>query len=239
MRTFGTRARSHLYGPPSLSCVILSISEIALSSLQVFPTMIAMGSSSVEDQVALISDRVECLLDLNIPTSTSAGITVHDHLKLFTGDHPAAQFERGTQMEGMYKCGSCGCKDSLMDDQAHALQCPWRSLAELQSIAIAGVFGKEPFKPKPFDKLKVTQLRQELGKRGLEGTDALKPELSQTLQEILKGIQRVPSLLLQNPTQPLSDLNLEDYTVLDSEPLHDLKGHLHNILVELPHILPA
>lgn len=27
--------------------------------------------------------------------------------------------------------------------------------------------------------------------------------------------------------------------VLDSEPLHDLKGHLHNLISELPHILPA
>ena len=107
--------------------------------------MIAMGSSSIDDQVSLISDRVECLLELKTPVSTSGGISIYDHLKLFTGDHPAAQFERGTQMGGVYKCGSCGCKDILMDDQAHALQCPWRSLAEIQSIATAGVFGKVPF----------------------------------------------------------------------------------------------
>ena len=43
--------------------------------------------------------------------------------------------------------------------------------------------------------------------------------------------------IINNPSQPLSELNLESYTVLDSEPLHDLKGHLINLLTELPHIL--
>ncbi len=110
--------------------------------------MIAMGSSSIEDQAALISDRVEYLLNVSTPLYTSEGIEIHDHVKLFTGDHPAAQFERGMQMGGVYKCGSCGCKDSLMDDQAHALQCSHRSLSEIQSIVTTGVFGI-----KPFDKL--------------------------------------------------------------------------------------
>ena len=45
-------------------------------------------------------------------------------------------------MVGRYKCGGCGCKAELMDDQAHALRCKWRSTADLQSIAIGGVFGR-------------------------------------------------------------------------------------------------
>ncbi len=202
--------------------------------------MMAMGSSSIDDQAALIADRVECLLELEQPITTPEGIPIHDHLKLFTGDHPASQFERGTQMGGIYKCGSCGCKDVLMDDQAHALQCPRRSLAEIQSIATAGVVGKQALKTKPFDKLKVAELRDELRARGLgECENVLKPELSSTLQDILRGVQRVPSLLLADPTQDLSTLNLEHYDVLDSEPLHDLKGHFHNIMTELPRILPS
>ena len=44
----------------------------------------------------------------------------------------------------------------------------------------------------------------------------------------------MPSLLINNPTQPLSELNLQDYTILDCEPLHDLKGHLGHLLSELP-----
>ena len=51
------------------------------------------------------------------------------------------------------------------------------------------------------------------------------------------GAQRVPTILISNPVQSLSELNLDSYTVLDSEPLHDLKGHLVNLLTELPFIL--
>ena len=49
----------------------------------------------------------------------------------FCGDKPAQQFERGTQLGGNYKCGSCGIKSTLMQDLGHALQCQWRTLAEL------------------------------------------------------------------------------------------------------------
>lgn len=64
-----------------------------------------------------------------------------------------------------------------------------------------------------------------------------KKELESILISILKGAQRVPTLLITNPTQSISELNLSSYTILDSEPLHDLKGHLINLLTELPHIL--
>lgn len=58
------------------------------------------------------------------------------------------------------------------------------------------------------------------------------------LTEELKGAQRVPSLLILNPTQSLQSLHLQDYEVLDSEPLHDFKGHAHNLLQEIPLLLP-
>ena len=83
--------------------------------------LIALNSSSIEDQAGIIPDRVECLYDLSEPILSSSGIKINDTLKFFTGDHPAQQFERGTQMGGTFKCGGCGCKETLMDDQAHAL----------------------------------------------------------------------------------------------------------------------
>ena len=52
-------------------------------------------------------------------------------------------------------------------------------------------------------------------------------------------MQRVPSLLLHNPIQNLRDINLSWYTVLASEPLHDLKGHFHNLVDKLLTILPS
>ena len=45
------------------------------------------------------------------------------------------------------------------------------------------------------------------------------------------------TILIANPSQKLADLNLQDYMILDCEPLYDLKGHLLNLLTELPHIL--
>lgn len=83
-----------------------------------------------------------------------------------------------------------------MDDQSHALQCPRRSLAEIQSIATARVVGKQALKTKPFNKLKVADLRDELRARGLgECENVLKPELSSTLQGILRGVLLFPRKL--------------------------------------------
>ena len=204
--------------------------------------MLALGSPSIEHQAALLPEpeRVACLHDLNTPIMASNGVAVTDRLHFFTGDKPAAQFERGTQIGGAYKCGGCGCKDTMMDDQAYALRCTLRvrGFGDLQDIAISGTFGKQPNVLKPFDQLLVAQLKQELLARKFYEIDHKKPELRVILVDILKGVQRVPSLLLLNPPQPISHLNLEDYTVLDSEPLHDLKGHLLNLFSELPYILP-
>ena len=52
--------------------------------------MITLNSSAVDDQAALIADRVSCLYDLNEPTQTTDGIQMTDNLRFFIG---AAQFE--------------------------------------------------------------------------------------------------------------------------------------------------
>ena len=200
--------------------------------------MLALGSSSIEDQAALLPERVACLRDLNTTIMASNGVPITDRLHFFTGDKPAAQFERGTQIGGTYKCGGYGCKDAMMDDQAHALRCTLRSVRDLQDIAISGTFGKQSNVLKPFDQLLVAQLKQELLARKHYDIGYKKPELKAILVDILKGVQRVPSLMLLDPSQPISHLNLEEYTILDSEPLHDLKGHLLNLFSELSYILP-
>ena len=56
--------------------------------------LLAFGSSSVEDQAALIKDRLSCLLELPEPVKTETGIEITDTLRFFTGDHPATQFEQ-------------------------------------------------------------------------------------------------------------------------------------------------
>lgn len=74
--------------------------------------MLALGSSSIGDQAALIPERAACLHELSDTIVASNGVAVTDRLHFFTGDKPAAQFERGTQIGGTYKCGGCGCKDN-------------------------------------------------------------------------------------------------------------------------------
>ncbi len=199
--------------------------------------MLAASSSSISDQLALIADRVDCLHDLPKKIKTSEGIEVTDHLVFFTGDQPAQSFERGSQVGGNYKCGSCGVHTTMIADLANTLHCKWRSLDDLQKLALAGNHGNKPGSSKPFDKLKVKELREELRARGSFDIDKPAPELRTQLAELLQGIQRVPSLVIHSPTATLASLNLGRYMVVDCEPLHALKGHLTNLFAELPHIL--
>ena len=114
-------------------------------------------SPGIADQAAIIPDRVECLYS---PVMSTGGM-------MFTGDHPAKQFERGTQIGGTYKCGGFGCKGMLMDDQAHALRCKTKSLHELQAVALQGKLGRVPQKDKPLyvPDLTVEEIRKELQAR--------------------------------------------------------------------------
>ena len=112
--------------------------------------MLSLSSSTVEYEAALVGDQVDCLGDLSTPLETEEGIKITDTLRFFTGDHPAAQFERGTKQGSTYKCGgACGCKTSRFDDQGHTQNHKWHSLGDLQSMAIGGVYGKEAGALKP------------------------------------------------------------------------------------------
>ena len=160
--------------------------------------MIAPSSSSPVDQLALISDRVECLQDFSISLTACNGEQIHDKLRFFCGDKPA---QRGTQIGGIYKCGGCGCKDSMMQDLSHALHRQWRSLTTLQTLFTSGKYGNSPGQLKPLDCLKVSELREELHARGVPDTwNKLKPELQEVLATTLQGAQRVPTVLTVNPT---------------------------------------
>ena len=199
--------------------------------------MIAPSTSSPSDQLALIGDRVECLQELSEVVTAPNGVSISDKMRFFCGDKPAQQFERGTQIGRAYKCGGCGCKDNMMQDLAHALQCHPRSLQDLQSLILAGQYGNQPGQLKPLEKLLVASLREELTVRGYETAHMLKPDMQAQLTAELKGAQRVPTLLVLDPTQSLENLHLQDYEVLDCEPLHDFKEHAYNLLQELPHLL--
>lgn len=127
----------------------------------------------------------------------------------------------------------------MFDDQAHSLSHEWRTLADLQVVATAGTFGKQPGELQPFD-LRVNQLRTELEARCIAlKKGMLRNDLQYLLTETLRGVVRVPALLLTNPTQDLAAINLESYEIVASEPLHDIKGHIVHVITELPPILPT
>lgn len=62
--------------------------------------IITAGSSSVDDQASILPDRVDCLKDLTQAIQGASNIPIDDRLRFFIGDHPAQQFERGTQLGG-------------------------------------------------------------------------------------------------------------------------------------------
>ena len=163
------------------------------SSINIQPTiespvihMLAACSLSIDDQEALVQDRLDCIRTLSEPVTTSKGIVITDKLCFFVGDHPAKQFERGTQGGGTYKCGGCGGQDIMMDNLPHTLQFPWRSLCDLQQVATSGKWGEIPGKLKPFGSLKVQQLKEELSARGHTHTDKLKRDMECTLESVLQ-----------------------------------------------------
>ncbi len=87
--------------------------------------MIEPSSSSPSDQLALFGDRTECLQELSEVLQATNSVPITDRMRFFCGDKPAQQFERGTQIGGNYKCDGCGCKDTMMQDLAHAFHCQW------------------------------------------------------------------------------------------------------------------
>ena len=78
---------------------------------------------------------------------------------------------------------------------------------DLQRLATAGKFGKTAGNPKPFDNLRVAELREELHARGDYDTDQLKDDLQKKLDNTLCGVQRVPTMLLLDPKQSLAQLH--------------------------------
>ena len=148
--------------------------------------MLAICSSSVEDQAALTGDRMSSIQDLSFPLCDSKGTQVVDELVFFYGDKAAQQVERGTQQGGVYKCGSCGCEAHMMDDLAYSLKCKWRSLADLQLVALNGKYGKQAGIVRPFQTLNAKQLQEELRLRSVYHTYTTKRDLQKELAKVLK-----------------------------------------------------
>ena len=82
------------------------------------------------------------------------------------------------------------------------------------------------------DNLKVQELRTELIMRGITPGNKRNHVLEKAFDELRRGIVNVPALLQGMPEKPLSELGLQRYKI-SLEPLHDLKGHLSNLIDEI------
>ena len=104
----------------------------------------------------------------------------------------------------------------------------------MDSTAISG-YNAFPSTPgtKPLDNLKVQELQTELRIRGVATQGKLKPELAKEFEDLHKGIVNVPALLQRTPDTPLKLLGLDRYEIAPTEPLHDIKGHISNLIKKL------
>ena len=188
-------------------------------------------SSSIADQASFSSCRCECLSDLSIPLCLSNGVQVNDIMRCFHGDGPAQQFEAGNSIEGKYCCVGCSVRSDRMDDIAYTYRCQKLSLEERQKFLLQGTAWKS-IGSHPLDKLLVADLRSELSMRGLSIEGKKKACSEKEFEDIRVGINIFPALLQNSPEASLNSLNLPQYQVSPTEPLHDIKGHFSNLIEE-------
>ena len=198
--------------------------------------ILAHCSSTSSDQASLIPERVACLESLSVPIITENGITLKDTSVFFKGDKQSAWFEAGVTRGGNYCCVACTCHTSHFADISHVFSCKERSFSDIQAMAIAGIFGKKPNLLTFYEGLSADDLRKELVSRQMYDFANFKQDKLRLVKDTLCGIQKVPSLLLLDPTVDPStpEYNLGDYCELPFEPLHDLKGYLNKLLTILP-----
>ena len=84
----------------------------------------------------------------------------------------------------------------------------------------------------PLDNLKIAQLRTELERHGYDTRGERKPQLEKEFDTLWKGISYVPALVQLTLQATFKSLKLKKYEVFPTEPLHDLKGHIHYIIEE-------
>ena len=92
---------------------------------------------------------------------------------------------------------------------------------------------------KIFNNLQKHQTIDELHARDVTFTcTATKKSLQTKLEQEVKGIQRVPAIIFENPLADCNKFNLINYEILGTEPLHDINGHIKNLFEEIVEHVP-
>ena len=79
------------------------------------------------------------------------------------------------------------------------------------------------------NKLSAKQLRTEMKIHGLKA-DGKKKDMIKDFREKRMGINSLPALIQSNPEQSLHDGQLRQYEICSTEPLHDVRSHIANII---------
>ena len=89
-----------------------------------------------------------------------------------------------------------------------------------------------------YSNLKKDKEVQELHERKVSFTCKLSAkDFQELLIKEMHGIQRLPAVLFQNPTDNLDGLFLQHYEILNNKPLHDVSHHTQNLYEEIPNHL--
>lgn len=206
------------------------------------PHLYILGRCSAKEveQLGYVDTTRECLDQLTNNLQTSKGVPVVDVMCFFHGDGPEQQFESGEQRGGNNGCVSCSADSHRYRDLVYCFRSHHLSQADRCRIVWAGPAGRRKRNRgiKPFKDMTVSELKIECAARGLDVDERLKKkELQQNLKDHLRGVQRVPALLINEQDKSLKDINLDMYEVLPTEPLHNVKEHIANVVSEITHHL--
>ena len=197
---------------------------------------------SNEQQILYIEERLEDIFELKNTIELPDGINIKDIMRMFKGDSPARQFEAGQQKGGNYFCVCCAIHSNLTSDFAYAHSQEHISLQDRISKIRASAQSVKKLQNhslKLYDNLKRSNIEAELRDRNIKTYLSMTQEqLRKLLDNEMHGMQRLPSLMFNNPLSDLSELNLPSYEILPHEPLHDISNHIKNLFAELAHHVP-
>ena len=161
-----------------------------------------------------------------------------DIMRFFKADGPACQFEAGHQKGGHYFCWTCDIHYSHVKDYVYSSYRKIYSYQDRQMKIIKTSGSRRRSKGgsvKLYDKLEKDELTRELVERDVDFDKYTMKELKEQLTKEMHGMQRVPSLLFNNPEGDINSLGLASYEILACEPLHDIMNHIKNLFLEIPH----
>ena len=177
-------------------------------------------------------------MKISEPLQSYNGLEIYDILRSFKGDSSARQFEAGHQKGGNFFCIACLIhannvkniassfrkKVLSIEDRVEKVKCTTNSVSRLEGKSL-----------KLYDNLRKPDIIDELHQRIVRSTSSLsQKQLMDLLLYEMHDIHRLPSLLYDYPHQDLEELNLSQYEILPTEPLHNISNHIKNIYQELP-----